>query len=766
MSNHSGKIRVGRIDELKSTTFAGRRFSRKQIADIQQTVTTFSALSRRELAHTICEQLQWHTPKGENKVQACLSLLESLETLGVLSLPKKVAAKKRGPQKEIRWTSQTATPATLECDLDQLTPVSLQVVTDKEATKHWNEYVDRYHYLGYRRPVGPHLRYFILDKQGRKLGCLMFSYAVKSLACRDEWIGWQEKTHKKHLDLVVNNNRFLIFPWVKVKCLASKVLAIAARGLASDWQLRYGYRPVLMETFVDLTRFDATCYRAANWHYLGETKGRTASKHTKAKTPKGVYVYPLVRKAKAILINGPEAAAKTSKKPWSPKTLAPADPFVQLWQNIIGTVIAVADDFDRQWQKRKRVLNTLLIMLFIFRLVFSKNTQGYAITIAELWDQCRTMGIPLPQATPVAASAFCTARAKLDENSFKRLHAEILRHYDRPCTDSQWKAHRIFAVDGSKINLPRQLIGCGYRTPSDNAHYPQGLLSCLYQLKSKIPMDFNLVSHADERRLARAHLSSLTANDVVVYDRGYFSYAMLYEHTERGIHPIFRIKTRASRVVDAFIASSETDKMVNIMPTPEGRTWIHEKYPGSTCKPIALRLVKYTVAGTSYILGTTLFDRQNYSIEDLSDVYHSRWGIEELYKISKQLMSIEDFHGQSERGVKQELFAHFVLITLTRIFSNHSEARFNSHSTADAKPPTKANFKNCLITVSRNIESLLLQQANLLSETINHIVASISSCRQKLRPNRSCERRSRKPSGKWKPPKPAKLMGNALPTVD
>ena len=756
------------IENLKSTTFGGKRFTRKQIASIQHTIDTFCALSRRELAHTICEHLRWHTPKGENRIQACLSVLDDLEELGIVSLPEKQASQKRGPQRKITWTSLTDEQAAVDDDLDQLVPISLQVVTHKEAIERWNEYVDRYHYLGYKRPIGPHLRYFIVDKQGTELGCLMFSYATKSLACRDEWIGWQDKTHKKHLELVVNNNRFLLLPWVKVKCLASKALSIAARQLADDWAVRYGYRPVLMETFVDRTKFNATCYRAANWHYLGETKGLASSNDIRAKTQKYVYVYPLTKNARSILVNGHEGSPKTSKKPFisTPKTLTQQDPFVQLWKNVIDTVITVASDFDQQWQKRKRVLNTLLIMFFIFRLVFSKNSQGYAIVIAELWDQCRTMGIPLPQATPVAASAFCTARAKLDENSFKVLHTEILRHYDGICPDSQWKGHRIFAVDGSKINLPRQLINYGYRTPSDNAHYPQGLLSCLYQLKSKIPMDFDLVPHADERTLARTHLTTLSENDVVVYDRGYFSYAMLYEHRERSIYPIFRIKTKASRVVDEFIASSKTDEVVEIIPTKEGQIRIHEQYPGRTCKPIPLRLVKYAIAGTTYILGSTLFDRHKYNIEDFSNVYHSRWGIEELYKISKKLMTIEDFHGQSERGVKQELFAHFVLITLTRIFSNHSETGFNSRGTADEELHTKANFKNCLVTVARNIDDLLLKQATLLSETIDHIVTSISSCRQKLRPNRSYARRSRKPIGKWKPSKPVKIIGNELPVTN
>ena len=747
------------IDELKSTTFSGRRFTRKQITSVQQTVKAFPALSRRELAHTVCEHLQWHTPNGKNKIQSCLGMLEDLEALGILSLPQKKTSMQRCSQKQIARTNQAKEQASIDDKLSELTPISLQVATGKNDIALWNEYIDRYHYLGYKRPIGPHIRYFILDNQNRKLGCLMFSYASKMLACRDEWIGWQNNVYKKHLDLVVNNNRFLVFPWVKVKCLSSKTLSIAVRQLADDWHTRHGYRPVLLETFVDLKKFNATCYRAANWHYLGKTKARSATKNRDEKTAKGVYVYPLLKNAKSILINGHEGPIK-KRTASTPKTLHSNDPFFQLWQNIIGTVTAVVSDFDAQWQKRQRILNTLLVVLFIFRLVFSKNNQGYGITIAELWDQCRTMGIPLPQSSPVAASAFCAARSKMDEKVFKILHREILKHYNTPNTDYTWKGHEIFAVDGSKMNLPRQLVKQGYRIPSDNAHYPQGLLSCLYQLKSKIPVDFELVAHGDERKLAQGHLTSVSENDVVVYDRGYFSYAMLDEQVKRGIHPVFRIKNKANKIIDAFIASNERDKVVKI-PNPEAQ----KKGSESCDKAISLRLVKYTVAGTNYILGTTLLDQQKYSIEDLSDVYHSRWGVEELYKVSKQLMTIEEFHGQSERGVKQELFAHFILITLTRIFSNHSEDHFNSQNRSGEGEKTKANFKNALVTVARNIEGLLLQQAALVNQTISHIIASISTCRQKLRPNRSYNRRSRKPIGKWIPPKLAKPVSKKLPVV-
>ena len=150
--------------------------------------------------------------------------------------------------------------------------------------------------------------------------------------------------------------------------------------------------------------------------------------------------------------------------------------------------------------------------------MFSGN--GYTATLAALWQQCRACGIPLPQAEPVAASSMSAARAKVDEAIFKSLHAEILKRAE----SSQWKGHRVFAVDGSKINLPRPLLRAGYRLPQERAHYPQGLLSCLYELTPKLPIDFDLHAHGDERAAALAHLPALAVGDVVVYDRGYYSY--------------------------------------------------------------------------------------------------------------------------------------------------------------------------------------------------------------------------------------------------
>ena len=740
-----------RIQNLKTTTFQGKRLTRKQIAEMQHTVNLFPGLSRRELALTICEHFQWYTAQGEARVKLSLRVLEQLEQLGVFELPAKATTtnpcRSRAP---IVWSSRSQAQAPICADLQELMPLQLQVVNEKADIGEWNEFVDRYHYLDYKQPIGTHLRYSIVDRQGRKLGALLFSFAVTRLRCRDEWIGWQDQAHKKSLHLVVNNNRYVLFPWVKVKNLASKVLSMACQQLADDWQQHHGYRPVLVETFVDEERFDASCYRAANWHYLGTTQKRWG------KTLKGVYVYELEASAKDILVHGASAKRKKQPSKIELKPLTADDPFVQLWQNIIGMVSEVAMEYDQQWQQRKRVLNSLLIMLFIFRLVFFDNRQGYATTINELWHQCRVLGIALPQNKPVAASAMCNARRKLDENIFKVLQRRILKY--RGCQESLdlWQGHRLFAVDGSKLNLPRGLLNDGYTIPNSRAYYPQGMLSCLYQLRSKLPVDFELVSHANERQMVHAHLGVLQAQDVVVYDRGYYSFELLYLNQRQGVDVIFRTASNANTQIVQFNAREQTDQIIDVPAPSRGVTHLRKKYGDAIGQPITLRLVKYTVKDTTYTLATTLLDQQRYSVAQLSDLYHGRWSIEELYKTSKNSLTMEQFHAKYERGVKQELYAHFVLITLSRLFCNHSEQDWNEPQTDRNSPRMLANFKHSLTVFARHIENLLLQHTQLLTTTLFQIKKDLSKSRAKERPNRSFVRQSKKPVSKWKPSKPAK----------
>ena len=168
------------IENLKSTTFFGKRLTRRQIADIQETVGLFPKLSRTELGHTICEHLRWQAPKGSNRIHLATRLLEELERLGILTLPARSAMPGRGPQRPITPGERTAPQPPLREDLAELTPLALEVVTEREAVAEWNEWVERYHPQGYRQPIGAHLRYFLRDRHGHQLGCLLFGFATRS----------------------------------------------------------------------------------------------------------------------------------------------------------------------------------------------------------------------------------------------------------------------------------------------------------------------------------------------------------------------------------------------------------------------------------------------------------------------------------------------------------------------------------------------------------------------------------------------------------
>src|SRR3990167_9925371 len=246
----------------------------------------------------------------------------------------------------------------------------------------------------------------------------------------------------------------------------SKVLSYAAHNISNDWEAQHGYRPVLLETFVDPTKYTGACYKAANWQHIGKTAGRTSTNNAE----KDVYVYPLLPDAREALMD--KKKSQSIKIDRYKTATMPPDTQIYLWQKIITIVADVAENFDKQWQKRQRVLSTLLIVLFIFRLVFSKNKQGYGSTIAELWEYCNKLNIPLPQPTPVTPAAFGNARMKLDASIFKTLNTAIIRTYETSREDYLWKNHRLFAIDGSKINLPKELIKSGYNKPSGNMYYP------------------------------------------------------------------------------------------------------------------------------------------------------------------------------------------------------------------------------------------------------------------------------------------------------
>ncbi|RKX37052.1 MAG: IS4 family transposase [Verrucomicrobia bacterium] len=773
------------VDDLPRTTFSGRRFTKKQLAQVQSTVKRFSGLSRNELALTLCEHLSWKTPNGRNKINACLILLEKLEALEFITLPAKV--KRKAAIRRVPAFEKHPDAPPINGTLDSVSPITLQRVISKEDRECWKAYLQTHHYLGYKHPVGSHIGYLIVSESKQQvLGCLLFTAsAALSLAPRDKWIGWDKKKRIKLLQYIVSNNRFLIFPWIDVPNLASHVLSLATKQIGDDWVNAHGYRPVLIETFVDTTRYSGTCYRAANWHYLGQTQGRGRfdPKNERRQTIKDIFVCPLQRDWRQCLTEGHRNAElkkryRNDQQPDNPRTVD--DGFIELWKKTAYILHAVATEYDQKWQVRKRVINSLIMMLLIFRLVSSKNSQGYGTTIDDLWDSCDKLDMELPQKSSIAPSSFCEARKKLDEEIFKRVNQEIVHAYASEDCKYKWLGHRLFAVDGSKLNLPRKLAADGYKTPSDNAYYPQGLLSCLYEIKSQLPFDFDLVSHNNERRCALQHFKMLNRDDVVVYDRGYFSYHMLHQHVTAGIHAVFRLQESSCTKIREFFTSSETDTQVTIYPSRRVRSDLQKIHPDLDIIPLTMRLMKYEIGGSLFCLGTTLVEKQHlYPLQDFMDVYHSRWGVEELYKVSKRIFIVDDFHAKSERGVKQELFAHFVLITMSRLFSNRSDTYLNleENSTSQLSGPNtgqslatsqkiKTNFKNCIHVFSRFIEELIClntKQENAIQRAFYYIVGR----HQKARPGRSYARKSMRPETKWRPTKakkkPKKITTSTIP---
>jgi len=276
----------------------GRHFTMEELEDIKYIVKMFSHLSRNELAKTICEGLSWETAKGEYKINSCRELLEKLEAIEVITLPEKRETGFR-PSEQVTPSEQTDSETEIRGTVSDFALIQLQAVRSKEEMQLWNEYVERYHMLGYKRPFGAHQRYFIwsVGESKRLLGCMLFSASAWALSERDVWIGWSKEDRSQRLHLIVNNTRFLIFPWVKVKNLASKALSLAAKQVPLDWQERYGFKPVMLETFVDVEKYKGTCYQAANWVKLGLTAGRGRmdryNKHLSS--PKQIYMYPLCR---------------------------------------------------------------------------------------------------------------------------------------------------------------------------------------------------------------------------------------------------------------------------------------------------------------------------------------------------------------------------------------------------------------------------------------------------------------------------------------
>lgn len=281
---------------LSRFKFCGEPLSKVDISVIREVIDS-CGLNRTELALTICEIMEWTRPNGQAKRVECLKFLDMLEERGLVQMPEADSrslnrkGKSPSPQKPIELPDLHGT-------LSQFGPVWLEVVTPGEASRQWKQLIENHHYLGFKTAYGANIRYFIKVTKPRPaiVGCLQFSSPAFRVEVRDQFLAWNVPQRKAHLQKIIQNSRFLILPTVSIKGLASHTLSLIKKCLPSDWEERYAIRPWWCETFVDTSRFKGTCYQAANWHYLGETKG-TGRTTTKGETClKSVWLLPIAGK--------------------------------------------------------------------------------------------------------------------------------------------------------------------------------------------------------------------------------------------------------------------------------------------------------------------------------------------------------------------------------------------------------------------------------------------------------------------------------------
>lgn len=279
----------------------GRFVTEAEVDEVRMLLHHHPLWNRSRLSRELCGRWNWRRPDGQIKDMACRELLRKLESRTLIKLPPRQRfSPRRLPEIEPIEIDQSP----VSCLLSDLQPVEIVDVRHcAEHEKAFNYLLKEYHYLSYGRPVGQNMKYLILGTNGRFLGCLLFGAAAWKTQARDQWIGWLAAERERNLGFICNNTRFLILDWIKVPHLASHVLGACLRRLSGDWKHRYGTDIALVETFVDTTRYAGTCYKAANWLKVGQTKGRSRQDgDRKLKVSvKDIFVYPLRNDFRRVL---------------------------------------------------------------------------------------------------------------------------------------------------------------------------------------------------------------------------------------------------------------------------------------------------------------------------------------------------------------------------------------------------------------------------------------------------------------------------------
>ncbi|OQA89259.1 MAG: hypothetical protein BWY27_00863 [Bacteroidetes bacterium ADurb.Bin234] len=258
--------------------------------------------NRTKISKHICKIWQWQSPTGQLKDISCRDMLRKLDKEGKISLPAPMRPPRPiGCPSIIRHIEHDTTP--IVKSLSEVRPLYIENVNSREKLAIFKSCIDLYHYLGFDRTVGENMKYMVYSRDGKLLSCLLFGSAAWSCRERDEFIGWDKTQRARGLINMTNNTRFLIPQWIRVPHLASHILALIARQISNDWEIKYGHPVCCLETFIENARFVGTCYKAANWIRVGSTTGLGRNGgHKHAILPiKDIYLYPLVKDFRSAL---------------------------------------------------------------------------------------------------------------------------------------------------------------------------------------------------------------------------------------------------------------------------------------------------------------------------------------------------------------------------------------------------------------------------------------------------------------------------------
>ena len=285
----------------ETTTVQGRELAKDDIELVRRLIEANPSRNRTQLSQELCLLWNWRAANGQIKDMACRTLLLKLEQRGHITLPERQTPGRGSRKLSIPYVPHNT--ASIACSLSILEPVDIELVGRSIGLDLFQCLLSRYHYLGFSSTVGENMKYLVFDREHNPLACLLFGSTAWKSTPRDDFIGWDDETRKTNLKFLTNNMRFLILPWVRVPHLASHILGRVARCISSDWMAKYGHPIYLLESFVEQERFRGICYHAANWIYVGQTKGRSRNdRYTTLKVPvKDIYLYPLTKRFRETL---------------------------------------------------------------------------------------------------------------------------------------------------------------------------------------------------------------------------------------------------------------------------------------------------------------------------------------------------------------------------------------------------------------------------------------------------------------------------------